>query len=339
MPLASTFVLALLGAAAASALLTALVLVYARRRQLLDLPGRRRSHAVPTPRGGGAGAVAVIAAAAIVLGWAGAIETREAWALAAGLAAIGTIGWIDDHRPLSARLRLAVHVLVGAALAAVFLPGIGGWQDVATAALVVFALTTSINAWNFMDGIDGLVATQTAWVGVLAMCAFALAGEAGWGLLAACVAAAALGFLPFNFPRARIFMGDVGSGGLGLACGALLLVACLRGAASPWLALLAASALLGDATLTLAHRFLRRRRWYAAHREHLYQWMVRSGTAHARTTMAYLGWNFVVVLPLLVVGWRYPAVAPMCAVAAASIAVLLWYGGKRAILRRTEGAA
>jgi Glycosyl transferase family 4 len=114
-------------------------------------------------------------------------------------------------------------------------------------------------------------------------------------------AAAAAGFLPFNFPRARIFMGDVGSGVLGL----LIAVAVLWQMSAPDTALASGlvlcSGFVVDATCTLVSRIARGRRWYSAHREHLYQWLVRSGFSHAGVVALYMGWNLVIALP--VVAW------------------------------------
>lgn len=328
--------------AALAAMLSAAALAYARRRALLDLPGRRRSHRVATPRGGGVGAIAAIAIAAFWLGWCGRLPETLALAFLAGLLAVAAVGWLDDHRPVPAGRRFTVHLLAALTAAAAVVAAYGA-GDRAPAwfagALATFWLAGTINAWNFMDGIDGLVTTQSVWVACCAMVAFGIAGDAGWALLAGAVACAAIGFLPFNFPRARIFMGDVASGGLGFACGVLLLVAVARGALSPWTALLVASALLFDAALTLAHRVGRRRRWYTAHREHLYQWLVRSGLGHARTTLLYLAWNLLVVLPLLALAAARPSLGPLLLLFAAGAAWALWHGAKRAMRVRAARRA
>jgi UDP-N-acetylmuramyl pentapeptide phosphotransferase/UDP-N-acetylglucosamine-1-phosphate transferase len=326
------------GSALLSVLLTWAALRYARGRALLDAPGRRRSHRRPTPRGGGIGFVLVIVSAAGWLALAGMSPARPSLALALGTALVAAIGWVDDHRSLSARLRLAVHAAAGFGLAWALQP----WMAADAGRLGTMLLfvpvalwsVAAVNVWNFMDGIDGLVASQTAWVAAGLAIAFAAGGEPQWALLAACTAAAVLAFLPFNFPRAAIFMGDVGSGGLGYACGALLAVAVLSRIVSPWEAALLASGLLFDASLTLAHRLRHRRRWYTAHREHLYQWLVRSGLGHARTTMLYLGWNLLVVLPLLAVSRAWPALAPVALAAAAGLAWLLWHRTKTAMIER-----
>jgi UDP-N-acetylmuramyl pentapeptide phosphotransferase/UDP-N-acetylglucosamine-1-phosphate transferase len=325
-------------AALASSLLTWLAILYARRRAMLDAPGRRRSHLTPTPRGGGIGVVLVAAAVSGWLANAGLLPAAAGTGFALGTLAVGAIGWLDDHRPLPASLRLLVHLGAAFGFATVAL---GASPAAATsawlcAAAAVFCLTSSVNVWNFMDGINGLVGTQSAWVAGAAMLAFGLDGEWGWSLLSACVAAAALGFLPFNFPHARVFLGDVGSGGLGFACGALLLAAVFGGHVSPWSALLIASALWLDAALTLGYRMLRRRRWYTAHREHLYQWLVRSRLGHPQVTTLYLAWNLLVVLPLLWLAHARPALAPLVLGLAVALGATAWLGAKRSMIGRIK---
>ncbi|HRA56962.1 MAG TPA: hypothetical protein PLN74_05620, partial [Thermomonas sp.] len=129
------------------------------------------------------------------------------WA-AAGLALIAAVGWWDDHRNLPVWPRLAMHVLAGGLLAIALYAYSGSWR---LSALAVVLVPVLVNVWNFMDGIDGLAASQAA------LCALALAcatsGSAGGFALV--VAATCLGFLPFNLPKANIFLGDVGSGALG----------------------------------------------------------------------------------------------------------------------------
>src|SRR5690606_26858709 len=159
------------------------------------------------------------------------------------------------------------------------------------------------------------------------------AGQPGLLLLALALVVAVLGFLPFNFPRARCFLGDVGSGALGIAVAALLIVAVARRALDPWTALLLPIAFLTDAGLTLASRILLGRRWYTAHREHLYQWLVRRGRSHAGVSGLYAGFNLVVVLPawLLVAGGHVPSAVALAVVAA--IAAAGWFAARHWLLR------
>lgn len=324
------FVLALL----ASALLTWAALAYAKRRALYDAPGQRRSHAVPTPRGGG---IAIVVVTLATCGWlmlGNFIPLRIGAGFAGGLALVAAVGWMDDHRPMRVSTRLAVHFVASIGFVAA-LPRYGpaGVETWAIAALQVLLLASAINFWNFMDGINGLIATQSATVGAALFAVFAALGIFSWSVLAAALAGACLGFLPFNFPRARIFLGDVGSGGIGFACGALLLLAVSIGALH-WLgALLLASVVFLDAGLTLLGRMARGRRWYNAHREHLYQWLVRRGRSHARVTSLYLLWNLLVVLPVLVLMRSTPAWSPALGAAALGAGAGAWWLARRHLLR------
>lgn len=257
---------------------------YAVRRGLLDAPGERRSHTVATPRGGGIGLVVAIAMLVVAFGASGhmpGIDWR--WWLA-GFVAVAAIGAWDDHRPLGARLRLAVHVAAGLTLA-VALPG---GRDPLQSVLVVAAVAIAVNVWNFMDGIDGVAATQAAIVAALA----AWLAPAPFDAFALGVVLAILAFVPFNFPKARIFMGDVGSGALGYALVALAFVAFapIHRDNDVVLLLFPASAFLVDAALTLALRIVQRERWWAAHTRHLYQGLARL-YGHPRTTLGYAAWS------------------------------------------------
>jgi len=319
-------------AIAGGAFFTWRALAYARRRQLLDHPGQRRSHAVPTPRGGGI-AIVLVTLAAVPL----ALWTPNGWAFAWGLALVAGVGWMDDHRPLRASTRLLVHIIAAVAfVAALPREGDAGAPGFAVGTLQVFLLVGAVNFWNFIDGIDGLVSTQTVFVALVAGVALLFGGAAAWSLPAFMLAGATLGFLPFNFPRAKIFLGDVGSGGLGFACGALLLQAQAQGALDAMGALVAMSVIGLDAALTLLSRIARGRRWYHPHREHLYQWLVRRGRRHVEVTALYLAWNLIIVLPVLVLMRQHPAWSNALGVAALAAGTLAWFAGKRALARRSR---
>ncbi|MCD9030297.1 lipopolysaccharide biosynthesis protein [Luteimonas sp. Y-2-2-4F] len=281
--------------AVATAALTWLARRYALWRRLLDEPGERRSHVVATPRGGG---IAIVLALLPLLGWLALAPAAAApggyWlGVCAGTGLVAFIGWWDDHRPLSARRRFAVHLAAGALLGAAVIASGGHWL----AAAVAFALAVGLlNVWNFMDGINGLAASQAA---IAAAVCGGLAADPDLRIAAWALAAACCGFLPFNFPRARIFLGDVGSGALGYLLAALLARGLLGGgevygaAAAPvWLLLLSAplGAFCVDASLTLLRRMLRGEAWWRPHVQHAYQaWARRIG--HTRTTFAYAAWS------------------------------------------------
>ncbi len=316
-PISAWWMAALLVFVVSSAV-TAWSLAYARRRNLLDHPGQRRSHSMPTPRGGGIGIVVgvLVGNAAVFFG----SMHSDAWQmlpLSASVLLVAAVGWIDDHRGLSAKLRFAVHCLAAMVLL--------GWFPVATwlfnarsdtggnepwffpFLILSIATVWSINLHNFMDGIDGLLASQALFVFVALALLCAQAGCLAEAGQIGVFAAATLGFLPFNFPRARIFMGDVGSGVLG----SLVIIAVMWSMLVSPLAmasgLIACSAFVVDASATLLSRMFSGRRWYSAHREHLYQWLVRSGWTHAQVTGMYMGWNLLLPAPVLYWINREPA--------------------------------
>jgi len=307
---------------------------YAISRQLVDEPGDRRSHSTPTPRGGG---ISIVMAMLLAIGYLAFREPAIApalYAIAGGLILVAGIGWIDDHRPLSPLLRLVVQtfaaLLLGWAVSAMG----GDWISVATAAVMALVL---VNVWNFMDGIDGLAASQALLV-ALAYAVLARSGSPAW--LALALVGCCLGFLPFNVPRARIFLGDVGSGALGYLLATLVAwtVVLPDGGWREVAMMLPLAAFLIDASLTLLMRMFKRQRWWLPHTEHAYQhWARRQG--HGLVTLAYGGWTVVMILFMLAASSRTlpfniltVAVAGLGGIAAWS----LLRGGDRRIERRDK---
>ncbi|WP_115046503.1 MraY family glycosyltransferase [Xanthomonas arboricola] len=261
---------------------------YALHRRLLDHPGERRSHVVATPRGGGMAIVAALLCGCVAAGvlWPAA-GPRIAW-FAAGLMLVAGVGWWDDHRPLSARLRFAIHLLASVMLGWLVSRYTGKlWDGVLTA----MASVVLINVWNFMDGINGLASSQAA----LAALAFAAAVPGAWAWAGLAVAASCLGFLPFNFPRARIFLGDGGSGALGYVLAALLALTVACAQVSWWIGWLPLTAFLVDAGFTLLSRMLDRQRWWEPHAQHLYQRLARRLATHVPVTGIYFAFSVAAV--------------------------------------------
>lgn len=324
-------------AALASGALTLAMIAYARRRGLLDQPGQRRSHRVPTPRGGGLAIVVVSLSALIWFTCEGWLPATQAWASLAALLAVAVIGFWDDHRALGALPRLLVHLGAALLLAWAWLAPAGAlaW---ATVMLAMLALAGLLNFWNFMDGINGIASLQAAWIAAVLGAAMLAGGQAGPGLLAGVLAAACLGFLPFNLPHARIFLGDVGSGFLGLALGALLLMAWSSGNLGLPALVLLPSAFLIDAGATLLLRMLAGRRWYTPHRSHLYQWLARRGRSHTRIVLMSLTWNLPTSALALYLGPREDPTAFAAAAAALAGGLGLWWAWRRRLLRDAAGA-
>lgn len=299
--------IALIGAAAllASALLTGFVRRIALARGLLDVPNCRSSHSVVTPRGGGISMVLAVAVASIALVILGELPLNLFAALFGGGTAVAAIGFMDDRRPVSAGLRLVVHV--GAAIWALACLGVPlalrvgerifhpGWMG---GLFAVIGIVWTLNLFNFMDGIDGIAASEATFVGcagaLLMMMGGAAAGVVAIGLV---VAAACCGFLLWNWPPARIFMGDVGSGYLGYLFGVLALAAARESPTALWTWLILGGVFFVDATVTLIRRTVRGDRVFEAHRTHAYQWLARRWGGHLPVTLTVMAVNLFWLLP------------------------------------------
>jgi Fuc2NAc and GlcNAc transferase len=286
-------------------------LTYVVRRQairvgMIDRPNARSSHVLPTPRGGGLAIVVAFVAAAAAASVAGWVPWAPVTALALPGLAVAGIGWLDDYGHVPHLRRLAVH-LAAIAIGMVILWFTAGgalrsvpqWSPPIVVA-VWLGCGWFLNLFNFMDGIDGLAATETVFVAAAAALLLIVSGDgADLPLLWALLAASALGFLWWNRPPARIFMGDVGSGFLGCAIALLLVATDLQSTAfSAWTALALVAPFAADATTTLVRRMLRGEPWYSAHRSHAYQWLSRRWKSHGRVTGLLAIIDVVVVLPL-----------------------------------------
>jgi Fuc2NAc and GlcNAc transferase len=291
---------------------------YAMRRDLLDVPNLRSSHSSPTPRGGGVAIVAAFLGAVLAIGLSRQLSVGFLWALFAGGGAVAAVGFLDDRRALRASVRFAIHV--GAAVLAVCL--LGGVSESALArwglhgvwlgaAIAVLALVWATNLFNFMDGIDGIAASEAAFIaGAGAWINRCYGGDAGLTAAMLCLAAANLGFLRWNWPPARIFMGDVGSGFIGFALASLGLAADRIGGVSIEVWAILGGVFLVDATVTLIRRAARGDRWFEAHRIHAYQHLARRWNSHFSVTMLVIVINVVWLLPWALAAAKFPARAP-----------------------------
>ena len=310
-------------AAASAALvyvLTGVVLRVLARRGVLDKPTARSSHSTPTPRGGGlavlGGVVPCLGAAALATG-AGAALLMPAL----GLALVAGASFYDDLRGASARLRLGTQILaVAIGLAAlpegarVFQGLLPLWADRLAAG---FLWLWFVNLYNFMDGIDGITAVETIVIGLGLALVAALAPPHPFPVAAGLVlSGAAAGFLPWNWAKARIFLGDVGSVPLGYTLGFLLLD---LAAAGRWAAALALPLYyLADATLTLLGRMARGERFWEGHRSHAYQ-KAAARAGHAAVSLSVGGAGALLIAAALAA----EAVSPAFLIAAAAVVALL----------------
>jgi UDP-N-acetylmuramyl pentapeptide phosphotransferase/UDP-N-acetylglucosamine-1-phosphate transferase len=304
---------------AASGLMTG----WLRRRLILDHPVERSSHARPVPKGAGVAVTGVLLLAWFGLAARGLVppETLLVCCLAFALAALS---WLNDVTDLPPALRLAVHLLI-ATVGLLTLPERGQVfqgllpRDLDQAATVLL-WTWFMNLFNFMDGIDGITVVETAAIGFGLAIVASLTGIApgGYLLLVLALAAAALGFLPWNWHPARVFLGDAGSVPLGFAAGWLLLLLASRGFWAS--ALLLPLYYLADATLTLLRRLARGEAIWRAHKSHFYQRALAPDGNHAAVALSILAGNLGLVAAAVIAVW-YPM--PALALGAAITAALL----------------
>src|ERR1035437_8364746 len=307
----------------ASAQITALVRRYLLRRRILDVPNGRSSHAVPTPRGGGVSIVLVFLFTVLWFVQRGVIPNSLGWALIGGGLAVAVAGFLDDYLWVSVRLRLLIH-FAAAGWALWWLDGIGplhlgwiswdwGWVG---QLLALVGLVWMINLYNFMDGIDGIAGVEAVCASGLGGLVLAWSGLAGLAEAALVLAGASAGFLVWNWPPAKIFMGDVGSGFLGFAFGVLAISSAKERPwlLCPWLILLAV--FIVDSILTLVRRLITGERWYEAHCSHAYQHAARRYGSHSKVTLTIAAVNVAWLFPLSWGACVWPAAGPPFAVLA-----------------------
>jgi Fuc2NAc and GlcNAc transferase len=326
--------LLMLFALAGTALLTGLMRRYALAQALLDIPNARSSHQESTPRGGGLAMVVSFAVLLPVQYLLGALAPLLLIAVLPALLVVAGVGFWDDHQPLSAGRRITVHFVAiawalywlgGPLLIALPLgPVVIGWP---AQLLALLALVWFLNLFNFMDGIDGIAAGEAVFVAFAGAWLAAMSGLGEVATMLLVLGAAALGFLPWNWPSAKIFMGDVGSGFLGAALGVLVYAGVVADGFMLWAWIILVGVFVTDATLTLGRRMLRGERWYEAHCSHAYQHAARRW-GHLRTTAGVLGIDVAWLLPMALLAATTPAMGLYIAALAylPLILLALWLG-------------
>jgi Fuc2NAc and GlcNAc transferase len=312
----------------------------AQAHGLLDVPNERSSHSAVVPRGGGAAIVVTTTLGLSVLLWLKAVDIQLYLALAIGGGAVAAVGFLDDRHSLSARWRLAVHVL--AALWAVYLVGGLGAEHVrggliypgwVGTGLAVLGVVWVVNLFNFMDGIDGLAGSEALFVAAAGALLASAGGASGIASAAWIFAWVCAGFLAWNWPPARVFLGDVGSGYLGYV---VIVLALAHAAARPgaiWVWFILGALFFVDSTLTLLRRLLRGDRVHEAHRQHAYQRLSRRWGSHRNVTLLAVAINLVWLFPLAYLALQRPCdgvwLAAMAVLPLLLGSVWLGAGGRR----------
>ena len=288
-----------------SVVFTGLARHLALRFKVIDHPNHRSMHQAPVPRGGGMSIVIITTAFYALLAWHETLPLALCFALSVPPLLVALIGLIDDFGHVSRRLRLAtqigsatIGILAIGSLPSISLPS-GLWQP--SNVLMPMAIIATVwlsNLYNFMDGINGLASLEAIFV-LLSAAALCLINNAlPWGFILIVFATVISGFLPWNFPRAKIFMGDSGSGFLGLSLGLLIVATGAQGALSIWSWIILLAVFITDASWTLVYRFATGQAWNEPHSSHAYQRISQASKSHTKVTLGVMLINTLWLLPL-----------------------------------------
>ena len=289
---------------------------YAHKKGLIDTPNDRSSHTQPTPRSGGNAIVLSFSVGLIIYGFSLTGEQTPFWIwglLGSGFL-VALIGWIDDHGHLAARWRLLIHFITAAWscywLEVHQLPPIPvlGFEIILGGAAVPFMmlyLVWMLNLYNFMDGINGIASIEVISVGLgVAVLSFLVSNPMSepsiYIGIVALLMTATMGFVPWNFPNAKIFMGDAGSGFIGIVLGSLSIQSIWIAPQLFWCWLIVLGVFIVDATTTLICRVMNNERVHEAHRNHAYQYASRVYNSHVIVTSSIAAINMCFLLPLAV---------------------------------------
>ena len=290
-----------------SAIATRQLVANSHRLSTLDIPNERSSHLTPTPRGGGIAFVATSLVGFLLLLLNDTLDNKSLLALCCAGAIIAMAGHLDDRQKISgAAVRLVLHAIG----AIILIIGIGIPSQISLfdrtvntgiigSILGVLYLVWLLNLFNFMDGTDGIAASEAIFVCVAgAVLNYHVLSDINLSTASIILATSTLGFLLYNWSPAKIFMGDVGSGYLGIVIGGLSLMAAKQQSDLLWVWIILLAVFVSDATVTLIRRLLRKQKPHVAHRSHAYQHLAIRFNSHSKVALIVLSINVVWLLPI-----------------------------------------
>jgi len=291
----------------ASAVITRQLIVNSHRFSKMDIPNERSSHITPTPRGGGIAFVATSLIGFLLLLLNDGLNRTELFSLCCAGVIVAIAGHLDDRQKISgATVRLVLHAIS----AIILIVGVGIPSALAIfdrivitgivgSILGVVYLVWLLNLFNFMDGTDGIAASEAIFVALAgAFLTYHVLSDANHSAAAVILAASTFGFILYNWSPAKIFMGDVGSGFLGIVIGGLSLIAANQDAELLWVWIILLAVFVSDATVTLIRRLLRKQKPHVAHRSHAYQHLAIRLDSHAKVALLVLAINIAWLLPI-----------------------------------------
>lgn len=296
-----------------ASLATSAWIFVARRYQIVDHPSQRGAHSRITPRGGGVAIVIVSLLGILPLNHFGILHFSPlVLVLLFGGLAVGLLGVLDDIYSLRARSRFLIQIVI--ALCSVYwLPDLPDfpmidlvdWPAWLVVSVAVLSVIWSINLFNFMDGINGLAGSEATFVLLGAALILSSTGQFDHLGLLVLIVGSVLGFLLFNFPNAKVFMGDSGSCFLGYTIAIFALGSSSADSISPWSWVILYGVFVVDTTVTLLVRIVTGQEWYRPHNLHAYQKYARQGSTHARVTGIIMSVNIIWCWPLAALATIY----------------------------------
>ncbi|MCZ6804999.1 MAG: glycosyltransferase family 4 protein [Proteobacteria bacterium] len=291
-----------------SFILTRFLIQFAKKKNIIDVPNDRSSHDKPTPRGGGLSiSLSILIYLIVIIIIKEGLTTQNYSLLGIGAVIISIIGILDDVKNLSATIRAFLYL----STSSIFILLITkftyiSFQEIVFISVAILGITGLTNLYNFMDGADGIAGIQAIIAALPAGILFYVLNEYEFALLCFTLVASTTGFLIWNWPPARIFMGDVGSCALGFIFGGLIFITYLQKSISIniWLVLL--SFFIVDATLTLIKRVINRERWYQAHRSHAFQRYLQMGHSHTQLAITVSLFSVLILWPATFLAYKIP---------------------------------
>jgi len=293
--------------ATTTAALTAVVLAWLRPRLvaagMVDVPDARRLHARVTPRGAGLGMAVVMSGVLGMALWSASVSAVVALSVLVLIIGTAVLGGLEDRRGLSVWVRLIGQMLLAATalilMRSALSPELTPSFAVALLPLMALAMVWSMNLHNFMDGSDGLAGLHGVWVGIGLAVWFHGQADVAAALVAVTLGGACGGLLLWNWPPARLFMGDSGSLLIGAVVAWLIFWGAMQATLPLWLGLIWVSVFVVDTSATLLLRVLRGERWYTAHCSHAYQGLISTGVTHGQVLMGFTVINLGLILPVV----------------------------------------
>jgi glycosyltransferase WbpL len=316
-----------------SAGLTGLIRYYSIEKNLYDIPNQRSSHEIPKPKGGGISIVLIVIGSIILLLLSKKINLDISISLLVGLTIVSITALIDDLFNLSALIR-AVFYVIASFISLYLIDGltvlsINNYSfNIGSLGLLlgVIFIVWLTNLYNFMDGTDSFAGIQTICVAIFMGSILFLSSNLYLGVVFFCLIAATVGFLYWNWPPAKIFMGDVGSCSIGFLFGLMSIYTEQKETISITVWLIALAPFISDATFTLLKRILNGEKWYKAHNTHAYQRLYQRGISHRNLAIGLLFINIVIIWPVAYITQIYKNIEFIMLILTYIIMAIIWFG-------------